>query len=170
MKTVNIKGKEYVQVNERIKYFRESEKYKGWSLTTEMIELNEKRVVIKAFICNPTGSIIATGFAYEEKDSTFINKTSYIENCETSAWGRALGNLAIGIDGSIASADEVQTAVDNKDKQPKLTTIEEATADFIDAMTMEDVKAIWIEHKHLQKEAKFIQAKEETKKMVLEQH
>jgi hypothetical protein len=42
---------------------------------------------------------------------SLVNKTSYIENCETSAWGRALGNLGIGIDASIASAEEVITAI-----------------------------------------------------------
>ena len=55
--------------------------------------------------------------AYEKEGSTFINKTSYIENCETSAWGRALGNLGIGIDTSIASAEEVQNAVLNQGKK-----------------------------------------------------
>ena len=52
--------------------------------------------------------------AYEKEGSTFINKTSYIENCETSAVGRALGFLGIGIDGSVASADEVKTAILNQ--------------------------------------------------------
>jgi hypothetical protein len=55
--------------------------------------------------------VLATGTAYEKEGSTFINKTSYIENCETSAVGRALGMAGFGIDISVASAEEVQNAM-----------------------------------------------------------
>ena len=58
-----------------------------------------------------------TGVAYENEGSTYINKTSYIENCETSAVGRALGMLGIGIDVSIASADEMINEVNNQGKE-----------------------------------------------------
>ena len=110
-KTTNIKGKEYVEVNERIKYFRISDDYKGWSLSSEIIELNSEACVIKATIADSDGFIRATGFAQEDKSSSYINKTSYVENCETSAWGRALANLGIGIDTSIASSNEVEIAI-----------------------------------------------------------
>ncbi len=111
LRTTNIKGKEYVEVNTRIQYFRETPAYLGWSLTTEIVELTESRVVMKAIICDADGRVRATGLAYEKADSSYINKTSYIENCETSAWGRALGNLGIGISTSIASAEEVANAI-----------------------------------------------------------
>lgn len=117
MKTVDIKGKAYVEVNERIKYFREH--YEGWSLESDLLSLDNGVCVIKATIRDENGVIKANGLAYEKENSTFINKTSYIENCETSAWGRALGNLGIGIDTSIASAEEVINAVNNQPK-PKL--------------------------------------------------
>lgn len=110
-KTTNIKGKEYVEVNERIKYFRESGEYKGWSLTSEVFHLDQESCVIKASVINSEGAIVATGFAQEDKSSSYINKTSYVENCETSAWGRALANLGIGIDTSIASSNEVAIAI-----------------------------------------------------------
>ena len=58
----------------------------------------------------------ATGIAYERESTSFINKTSYIENCETSCVGRALGMLGIGIDTSIASAEEVENALENQKK------------------------------------------------------
>lgn len=109
MKSVNIKGKDYVMVNERLKYFRE--KYEGWSLTSEIINLTDDSCVIKAIISDPDGMIRATGLAQEDKTSSIINKTSFVENCETSAWGRALGNLGIGIDDSVASAEEVDMAI-----------------------------------------------------------
>ena len=115
LKTVNIKGKEYVEVNTRIKYFRLI--FKDWSLTSELVELTNESVLIKAVIRNPEGRVIATGFAHEEKSSSYINKTSYIENCETSAWGRALGNLGIGIDSSVASYEEVKTAIEKQGTQ-----------------------------------------------------
>lgn len=115
-KTTNIKGKEYVEVNQRIKYFRESGNYKGWSLSTEVINLDAESCVIKATIANNEGYIVATGFAQEDKSSSYINKTSYVENCETSAWGRALANLGIGIDTSIASSNEVSMAISKQEK------------------------------------------------------
>lgn len=109
MKKVKIKGNDYVMVNERLKYFRE--KYKGWSLTSEIVSLDSDSCVIKALICDENGVLKATGFAQEDRTSSMINKTSFVENCETSAWGRALGNLGIGIDESVASAEEVDMAI-----------------------------------------------------------
>lgn len=109
MKTINIKGKPYVMVNERIKEFRE--KYEGWSLVTELVSCDENSCIMKASVIDDAGNIVATGFAQEDRASSTINKTSYVENCETSAWGRALANLGIGIDESIASAEEVSIAI-----------------------------------------------------------
>jgi len=117
MKTINIHGKKYVEVKERIKYFREN--FKDWSLTSEVIDLTEDRCVIKATISNEKDRVIASGIAYESKGSSFINKTSFIENCETSAWGRALANIGIGLEVAIASADEVLNAK-LQDKPKKL--------------------------------------------------
>jgi len=62
-------------------------------------------VLMQAVVKDESGRTIATGHALEKKDSTFINQTSYIENCETSAVGRALGILGIGVDTAIASAE-----------------------------------------------------------------
>lgn len=119
MKTIDIKGKPYVEVNERIKYFREH--FKGWALISELISNENGVCIFKASVIDENGVVKATGYAYEKENSTFINKTSYIENCETSAWGRALGNLGIGIDISIASYEEVANAIENQ-KEPKKPT------------------------------------------------
>ena len=115
MKSINIKGKNYVMVNERIKFFRE--KYENWSLTSDIVNLTEESCIIKATITDENGVVKATGFAQEDRSSSMINKTSFIENCETSAWGRALGNLGIGIDDSIASAEEVNMAIKKQELQ-----------------------------------------------------
>ena len=115
MKTIDIKGKQYVTVNERLKYFWEN--YKGWSIGTRLVEYTPERVLFEATIIDDQEKVRANGHAYEEYGSTFINKTSYVENCETSAIGRALGNLGIGIDTSVASAEEVLTAQANQEKK-----------------------------------------------------
>ena len=111
MKTIDIKGKPYVMTNERIKYFREN--YPNGAILTDLISDVDGKCIFKAEIL-VEGECVATGYAYENENSTFINKTSYIENCETSAVGRALGNLGIGIDESVASAEEVANAITNQ--------------------------------------------------------
>ena len=143
MKTVNIKGKEYVEVNERIKHFRNSETYKGWSLTSEIVSLADGVCVIKATIADSEGVIKATGLAYEKEDSSFINKTSYIENCETSAWGRALGNLGIGIDASVASAEEVSNAILNQEEKKPEIDFKVVRAEIKEAKEVSELEQIW---------------------------
>lgn len=126
LKTVDIKGKKYVEVNERLKFFRTEEKYKDYSLESEIISLENGVITVKAIIKDANGIIKATGLAQEKESSSFINKTSFVENCETSAWGRALGNLGIGIDTSVATADEVLNAINNQAEtvNPDLDIIE----------------------------------------------
>lgn len=119
LKTIDIKGKPYVEVNERIKEFRTNPKYEGFTLESEIISLENGVCTIKGIIKNANGVIVATGIAQEKESSSFINKTSFVENCETSAWGRALGNLGIGIDTAIASAEEVINAINNQGNQNK---------------------------------------------------
>jgi len=133
-KTTNIRGKEYVEVNQRILYFRTAPEYKGWALCTEMVHLDNESCVIKAIISDPEGREIATGFAQEDRTSSHINKTSYIENGETSAWGRALANLGIGIETSIASSNEVAMAVAKQDSAPKAVKTAPKTNVFEDAV------------------------------------
>lgn len=108
MKYTDVKGKMYAEVNQRISAFRELEP--NGSIETEILSIENGTVVIKATIKNSEGAIIATGHAYEKEGSSFINKTSYIENCETSAVGRALGMVGLGIKDAIASASEVSQA------------------------------------------------------------
>lgn len=126
-KTTNIKGKEYVEVNERIKYFRTAEEYKGWSINTELVDFNSESCIMRAEIRDDQWVLRATGYAQEDKSSSYINKTSYVENCETSAWGRALANLGIGIDTSIASSNEVAMAVAKQNTPKKTTATKTAT-------------------------------------------
>ena len=110
-KTTNIRGKQYVEVNERIKFFRQEDEYKNWTISTEFTIMDDEKCVCRAIIADPAQRIIASGHAHETQGSSNINKTSYVENCETSAIGRALAMMGIGIDASIASANEVTEAI-----------------------------------------------------------
>ena len=117
-KTTNIRGKQYVEVNERIKFFRQEDEYKNWTISTEFTALDSEMCVCKCVIADPSQRVVATGHAHEERSSSHINKTSYVENCETSAIGSALAMMGIGIDTSIASANEVQDAIAKQEKNP----------------------------------------------------
>lgn len=139
LKTVNIKGKDYVEVNTRVKEFRTNETYKGFRLTSEIIDLSNGVVIMKATVLNDKGEIIATGHAQEKENSSYINKTSFIENCETSAWGRALGNLGIGIDTSIASCEEVQNAIENQEQEKAKAVTKPKPANKAQATETKDV-------------------------------
>ena len=112
IKTVDIKGKDYAQVNERIKAFRQL--YPNGSIQTDIVALKDGVVTMKATVVDDEHHVLATGYANEKESSSYINKTSFVENCETSAVGRALGFLGIGIDIGIASAEEVQNAAANE--------------------------------------------------------
>ena len=127
--TTKIKDKDYVEVNQRIKAFRMV--YPTGFIKTTMLS-NENGVCVFCAECGyteflkdgddhyPVNSILGIGHAYEKMGSTFINKTSYIENCETSAVGRALGMAGFGINESVASYEEVANAKENQ--QPKKAT------------------------------------------------
>lgn len=117
LKTVDIKGNAYVQVHERIRIFRQDQQYKGWSLITTPTQLDNDVAMFKAEILNDKGVVIANGHAREVKESSYINKTSYVENAETSAMGRALGNLGIGVETSFCTADELLVAMAGQVKE-----------------------------------------------------
>ena len=86
-----------------------------WAIETMILDNTDGVVLMEAIIKDEQGRVLATGHAYEQEGSTFINKTSFIENCETSAVGRALAMLGIGIDSSVASAEEMENAVENQE-------------------------------------------------------
>ena len=109
LSTIDVKGKKYTPVVERIKAFRML--YPQGSITTEIVSCDSGVVIMKATVATEDGKVLGTGTAFERMDSSFINKTSYIENCETSAVGRALGMAGIGTDASLCSADELLNAV-----------------------------------------------------------
>lgn len=112
---MKIRGKEYAPVTERVKAFRQL--YPEGTILTELIEDRDGVCTFKASVV--IGDLVlATGYAQEEQTNNGVNKTSYIENCETSAVGRALGFLGIGINTAIASAEEVDSAIKRQTIDP----------------------------------------------------
>jgi len=123
LKGINIKGNEYILVKDRVLYFNEN--YPNGKIETELLsEINSEMVVMKATITpdvdNPTR--IFTGFSQATWGDGYINKTAAMENCETSAVGRALGMMGIGVIDSIASADEINKAQTQPKYTPKKTS------------------------------------------------
>ena len=116
----NLVVKNYAEVNQRIKAFRMV--YPTGTIETEMSSNENGVVIFRANVYDNEDRLLATGTAYEKENSTFINKTSYIENCETSAIGRALGIAGFGIDTSVASTEEVQNAINNQEVNDKPKT------------------------------------------------
>lgn len=129
--TTDIKGKDYVMVNQRVRAFRMV--YPDGLIQTEIVTLKDGIVVFKASAYDDKGRLLATGFAQEKESSSFINKTSYIENCETSAIGRALGFCGFGIDSSIASYEEVANAQANQSKKGRKPSEKDKLLDDLEA-------------------------------------
>jgi len=114
---VNIHGRDYKTVALRVSEFRENHPIKdGWAIITNA-ESTDDTVRVVAWIRHPDGQIVATGLAEEKRNATQINRTSALENCETSAIGRALA--AAGYGGSeYASANEVENAISQQAEDP----------------------------------------------------
>ncbi len=108
LSTIDIKGKKYVPVNERVKAFRML--FPDGTIETELITYKDGIVIMKATIKDGDGKVLATDYAKEVEGSSSINRTSALENASTSATGRAVGLLGIGIDTSVASFEEVSNA------------------------------------------------------------
>lgn len=112
IKTIKVKGKEYAMVNARIAAFRSI--CPSGSITTEILSMVDGVVTMQTTIKDEDGRVLATGLAQEVQNASALNMTSYIENCETSAVGRALAKLAIGVDENIASLEETTLALVNQ--------------------------------------------------------
>lgn len=144
IRTTNIKGKEYAEVNQRIKAFRMV--YPEGSIYTEMISNKDGVCVFKATVHangdHVTNNLLGTGHAYEKESSSFINKTSYIENCETSAVGRALGMAGFGIDTSVCSAEELGNAIAQQEANTPITETQIRNINALAKKKGSDIKEI----------------------------
>lgn len=123
MTGIDVKGKNYVMVPQRVTAFRKL--YPEGFIKTHIISKEDGVVTMQATVGyygeHGETVILGTGMAYEKETSSYINKTSYIENCETSAVGRALGFLGLGIEGGgICSAEELANAINNQNKNTNI--------------------------------------------------
>lgn len=126
--------RQYSPVSERVRAFR-----KVWPLGKILTEIDEDtgaRIKITASVFDDNGSLLATGHAFEDRDSSLINRSSYIENCETSAVGRALAFCGIGVDAGIASAEETDNALIQQDAAKK-AELEKQPLNAIEAAAFE---------------------------------
>ena len=120
-----ITTKDYAMVNDRLLAFRKVMPDAG--IDFAITHYDSKEVIVRCEIRDKDGRLIGCGHAQEEKDKGYINKTSFVENCETSALGRALGSLGFGIDESYASAQEVVNAMLNQGGNERTITEQEAS-------------------------------------------
>tara|TARA_R110000772_G_scaffold215685_1_gene326101 strand:+ start:959 stop:1558 length:600 start_codon:yes stop_codon:yes gene_type:complete len=112
---VSIHGKIYLTVARRISDFRSA--HPDYSVTSTVLHADERYVQVQAFIADETGRVLSSGLAEEVRAASNINKTSALENAETSAVGRALAFLGLG-GTEIASADEVAGAINQQNSEP----------------------------------------------------
>ena len=115
LETTKIKGKPYVMVNDRVQGFREL--YPDGCIVTEILEYVEGAYCSVRASCYKNTDYerpLSTGHAQETIDKNPVNKTSMLENAETSAVGRCLGFLGIGSVEAIASADEMNKALNRE--------------------------------------------------------
>lgn len=115
--TIPFKGKQYAMVAARVQKFREI--CPAGTIDTAVIEITNEHVVVQAKVYDEKDHLLASGTAEEVKGSNQVNNTSYVENCETSAVGRALGMLGIGSEENMASADELANALMNQISYPE---------------------------------------------------
>lgn len=115
-KTGKTVAKHYAEVHQRIKAFRMV--FPTGSIVTDLLSDDNGRCVMKTTVSvtddDGNTRVLGTGMAYEKENGNYINKTSYLEVCETSAIGRALGMAGFGIDTSVASYEEVANAMSNQ--------------------------------------------------------
>ena len=99
-------GKKYTQVVHRMEAFR---RFHGleFGVDTNLIVDDGHRVVIKATLTNADGMQIGSGMAEEIRGDSYVNAASALENCETSAVGRALASIGLA-GGEYASANELE--------------------------------------------------------------
>ena len=124
---VDMKGKSYTMVAQRVQAFRSAAGVEG-QILTEIIERTDQRVLVKASISvwrDGNWSLVANDFAEEYRGQGPVNKTSALENCCTSAIGRALSAAGLS-GGEYASSFEVDNAINSKPPAPKPVSIVKA--------------------------------------------
>ena len=115
---VNLKGKQYYTVARRVHDFRAACSIAdGWALVSSLVSIDGEVVIMRGAVIDPQGREVAVGYAEERRSNRGVNSTSALENCETSALGRALAAAGYGGSGQYASADELANAIQQQGQQ-----------------------------------------------------
>ena len=116
---VKIHGKEYKTVAERILEVHKATKG-NYSINTSLISWEDGVVIMKAELSFNDNSY--SGYAHEKEGTTQINRTSALENCETSAIGRSLASAGF-LGTEFASANEVENAIHQQNSSKKFSPV-----------------------------------------------
>jgi len=118
-KAISIKGKKYVLVSDRVLFFNEN--FPNGKIETRLLsETQATMVVIKAKITPDVNEPKRCFFGHSQAKwgQGLVNETAALENAETSAVGRGLAMLGIGVLESIASADEMNKSMAKTPENP----------------------------------------------------
>jgi hypothetical protein len=116
---------DYEPVEDRLSRFWEE--HPNGRIRTEILSSTADSIVMQALIFRDAADTLAaaTGHAQEKPGEGMVNKTSWVENCETSAIGRALANLGYAPKGGRASREEMDKVV-RQPAEPKPKTVSDA--------------------------------------------
>ena len=138
LESIPLGKSEYVMVKTRLQYFRKH--YENASIDTDHLFFDGESIMCKTTI-HVDGKLVATGMAHEEKSKNNINATSFVEVCETSAVGRALGMMGIGITNSVATYDEVKNAIAQQEANEKADELMQYKAESLSAKLIMAIEA-----------------------------
>ena len=100
-------GKKYMMVKDRMTFFRQAYGLE-YGVSTELLHSDGKSVCVKAQVIDQNGRVVGSGMAEEQRGSSNVNKASALENCESSAIGRALASLGLH-GGEYPTLDEIES-------------------------------------------------------------
>jgi len=138
LEAMSIQGKEYVLVKTRLQYFRKH--YENADIKTEILHFDGDSIMVKVIIF-VDGKSVSEGIAHEEKGKNSINATSFCEIAQTSALGRALGILGIGITTSVATWDEVNGAIKQQEANARENELAQYKAESLSAKLIMSIEA-----------------------------
>ena len=136
--TVDIKGKPYVEVKTRVQWFRKN--IENGCIETEIVHFDNESIMCKTKV-HVNGALVATGMAHEDKNASAVNKTSFVECCETSSVGRALGMLGIGIQTSVDTAGTVAAAIAQQEATERNDELMQYKAESLSSKLMMAIEA-----------------------------
>ena len=117
---------DYEPVEVRLEKFIKD--YPAFRISTELEVVEATRYIVKAYLFKDSSDAVAwsTGYAEETVTSRGVNQTSALENCETSAIGRALANAGYAPKGKRPSREEMTKVVATKVAKPTVTELNDA--------------------------------------------